>query len=203
MTRSLPAILAVLAAIPAAYAQGFSDDARVIDSRPLYDEVPLKREECWNERVRGYENRTITRTDTGASIGAGTVLGAIVGGVVGHQFGNSSGGRDRATGAGAIVGGLIGNQIERDNRSEGREVTSVERVPTERNVERCRMVEEVRQVASGYEVRYTYAGRTFTTRMNERPGTVIRVSVDVRPIDDGPGFNEAHRPPAPRPRPRY
>lgn len=184
------------AAIPAAFAsEPFTDRARVISSRPVVDRIPVTREECWNDVQRGYEERRVTRSDTGAAIGPGTVLGAVIGGVVGHQFGNSSGGRDRATGAGAIVGGLIGNQVDRDQRGEPYRSTEVERVPVERNVERCRTVNEVREATLGFDVQYEYGGRQFTTRMDRDPGHTLRVSVNVVPV-------EGQEMPAPRERDR-
>src|SRR5258706_11038288 len=104
-----PLALAIAAigslAAPSAFADSFQDNARVLSARPVYERIPVSREECWNDRVRGYEERRVTRSDTGAPIGAGTVLGAVVGGVIGHQFGNSSGGRARRPPAGAVRGG--------------------------------------------------------------------------------------------------
>jgi uncharacterized protein YcfJ len=194
-TRTILLAAATLAAAaPAAgLAQPYTDRARVLSVRALHERIPVSREECWNDRVRGYEERRLTRTDTGSAIGPGTVLGAVVGGVIGHQFGNSSGGRDRGTAAGAIVGGLVGNQIERDG--SGPRVTEVERVPVERNVERCRVVNEVREATLGYDVQYEYAGRQFTTRLPHDPGRDLRVRVDVQPIEG------AEIVPGPRPRP--
>src|SRR5258706_4004767 len=117
MKKTLAIAITALGSIaaPSAFADSFQDNARVLSARPVYERIPVSREECWNDRVRGYEERRITRTDTGAPIGAGTVLGAVVGGVIGHQFGNSSGGRERGTPAGASVGGLGGQPIERDH----------------------------------------------------------------------------------------
>ena len=181
-------------ATPAAFgSESFTDRARVISSRPLVDRIPVSREECWNDVQRGYEERRVTRSDTGAAIGPGTILGAVIGGVVGHQFGNSSGGRDRGTGAGAIVGGLIGNQVDRDQRGEPYRSTEFERVPVERNVERCRTVNEVREATLGYDVVYEYGGREFTTRLDRDPGRALQVDVSIAPI-------EGNEIPAPRPR---
>lgn len=178
------AVLAALSAAPAAFAQSYTDEARVVEARPVVERIPIKREECWNERVRGYENRTVTRSDTGAAIGPGTILGAVIGGVVGHQFGNSSGGRDRGTAAGAIVGGLVGNQVDRENsRGEPVERVQVERVPP-REIERCRLVEEVREATVGWDVRYVYGNREFSTRMPFDPGRRLTVAVNVKPIED-------------------
>ena len=186
-------------AVPAAFAsEAFTDRARVVSARPIHDRIPVSREECWNDVQRSYEERRVTRTDTGAAIGPGTVLGAVIGGVVGHQFGNSSGGRDRGTAAGAIVGGLIGNQVDRDQRGEPSRSTEVERVPVERNVERCRTVNETREATLGYEVKYEYGGRQFTTRLDRDPGRNLRVNVSVAPVEG----NELPPPPPPRkPRP--
>ena len=189
MNKTLILALASLAtlAAPAAFAESFGDRARVVSSRPVYERIPVSREECWNERQRSYEERRVTRSDTGAAIGPGTVLGAVVGGVIGHQFGNSSGGRDRGTAAGAIVGGLVGNQIDRGNNAPSDSV-EVERRPVTREVERCRTIQEVREVASGYDVRYRYGNREFVTRMPFDPGRRIRIAVDIRPVvEPGPG----------------
>jgi len=170
-----------------ALAESFTDSAPVLSVRPVTERTPVNRQECWNEERRGYEDRTVTRQDNGAPIGAGTVIGAIAGGVIGHQFGHSSGGRDRGTAAGAIVGGLVGNQIDRDNADNGPgTVTEVERRPVTREVERCRTVQEVRDVAVGYDVRCRYGNREFVTRMPFDPGRRIRIAVDVNPVADQP-----------------
>jgi uncharacterized protein YcfJ len=193
-TLSLALIPALALTAGAAFAESFTDNARVVSIRPVTERIPVSREECWNDRQRGYEERRVTRSDTGAAIGAGTVLGAVVGGVIGHQFGNSSGGRDRGTAAGAIVGGLVGNQVDRGNAGPSRETVEVERVPVERNVERCRTVDEVREATVGFDVRYDYRGRQFTTRLPYDPGQRLQVRVDVTPVE--PAFE-----PRPGPRP--
>ncbi|HZZ91089.1 MAG TPA: glycine zipper 2TM domain-containing protein [Usitatibacter sp.] len=198
MNRKLLTALAAAGCViaPAAFAQTFQDNARVVSVRAVNERIPVAREECWNDRVRGYENRTVTRSDTGAAIGPGTVLGAVVGGVIGHQFGSSSGGHDRGTAAGAIVGGLVGNQVDRSNGAPPVETREVERVPVERNVERCRTVQEVREAVVGYDVSYEYRGRQFTTRMPYDPGRMVPVRVDVAPVVDAPPAPRAPRHPA-------
>jgi uncharacterized protein YcfJ len=191
----LPAVTLALLS-PAAFAQGFSDSARVLESRPVIERIPIKREECWNEQVRTYENKTVTRTDTGATIGPGTVLGAIIGGVAGHQVGSGRG-NTAATIAGTIAGGAIGNQVDRNNQAQA---TEVERVPVTKNVEKCRQVEEVREATVGYDVRYVYNGHELRTRLPHDPGPRLKVAVDVRPVAP----ERAPPPPAPGPRPpRY
>jgi len=201
MKKTLAAALAAAVLAPAALAQNFTDEATVLEVRPIKERIPIKREECWNERVRAYENRTVTRTDTGQPIGAGAVLGGIVGGVLGHQVGSGRG-NTAATVAGAIGGAIAGNELERRNR-EGAQVVETERVPVERDVQRCRQVEEVREVTAAWDVRYRYRNRDFTTRMPFDPGRKLTVAVNVRPIEERP----APPPPtaaAPRPvPPRY
>ena len=193
--------LACLSAIaaPAFATQTFGDRARVLSSTPIVERIPVTREECWNERQRVYENRQVTRTDTGAPIGAGTVLGAVIGGAVGRQFGDSNRGKNQGTAAGAVVGGIIGHQVESDAAGAPayRERVEVERVPVERNVERCRQVNEVREATVGYDVRYEYNGHQFTTRLDRDPGRALRVRVDVTP-EEG---REVPPPPRPGPRP--
>ncbi|MEO7742612.1 MAG: glycine zipper 2TM domain-containing protein [Usitatibacter sp.] len=191
---ALASVATAAATTTASAAESFGDRARVLSSRAVIERIPVAREECWNDRQRSYEERRITRSDTGASLGAGTVLGAVVGGVIGHQFGNSSGGRDRGTAAGAIVGGIVGNQIENSNPPPRERVVELERVPVERNVERCRTIDEVREATIGYDVRYEYAGRTFNTRMDRDPGRFVRVRVDI-------AAEGADEPPRPGPRP--
>src|ERR1700737_234724 len=156
MKRPVVNALAVFCSVlgTAAFAESFTDNARVIAARPVVERIPVSREECWNDHQRVYEERRITRSDTGAAIGPGTVLGAVVGGVLGHQFGSSSGGGARGRGAGGIVGGLVGNQVDRDRGGPPRETVEVERVPVERDVERCRTINEVREANLGYDVRY-------------------------------------------------
>jgi uncharacterized protein YcfJ len=183
MRKLALAIASILAAGGAFAAESFTDNARVLAVTPIHERIPVTREECWNENQRVYEDRTITRSDTGAAIGPGTVLGAVIGGVVGHQFGNSSGGRDRGTAAGAIVGGLIGNQVDKENRGPPATTTEVERVPTDRTVQRCRTVQEVRDAVLGFDVRYRYGGREFVTRLDRDPGPNLRVAVNVAPVE--------------------
>jgi uncharacterized protein YcfJ len=194
MKNMMLAAMVAAAFATGAQADSFPDRARVLSATPVHERIPVTREECWNDRVRTYEERRVTRTDTGAPIGAGTVLGAVVGGVIGHQFGNSSRGRDQGTVAGAVVGGLVGNQIDRENQAGPGSTTELERVPVTRDVQRCREVREVREATLGYDVRYEYQGRQFTARLNRDPGRTLRVRVDVVPVEGAD---------APPPPPRY
>lgn len=192
----------------AAIAAPYSDVATVISATPVYERVSAPRRECAIEQVTTYDERRVrrpvqqeyvadSRVEPRQSSGAGAVLGAIVGGVIGHQFGNSTGGRDRGTAAGAIVGGLIGHGIEsgengssydrsgRYDRYDGSyrraSAYDVERVPVTRDVQRCNVVSDYREEVRGYDVRYSYNGRQYTTRMDYNPGATLPINVEVRP----------------------
>ena len=180
------ATLAALFAGPV-LADTYFDSAQVMSVHPVTERTPVNREECWSEQRRGYEERTVTRQDNGAPIGPATVLGAIAGGVLGHQVGGGHG-KDAATAGGAVVGGLIGNQIDRDqgNVAPPSQSTEVERRPVTRQVERCRTVQEVREVAVGYDVRYRYGNREFVTRLPYDPGRRLKVAVDVHIAEQAP-----------------
>lgn len=188
------AVVSILAAAgfaSTAAAQPASDVAQVISSTPVYERVAQPQRECWNEQVTQYEERRTVVPGRevyreSQPSGAGTLLGAIVGGAIGHQFGNSSGGRDRGTAAGAIIGGLIGSDIERNNSQPGyyrtsRDVVEVDRVPVSRDVQRCRTTAEYRDEVVGYDVRYRYNGREYTTRLSHDPGPTLTVDVAVKP----------------------
>lgn len=189
-----------LAALPAVVsAAEYGDVATVISATPIVERISVPRRDCRVEQVAAYEERRVRSYQEpvydnrsygeGRSSGAGAVLGAIVGGVIGHQFGNSTGGRDHGTAAGAVLGGLIGNSIEKDNGGYNRAYDSgyrrtaydVERVPVTRDVQRCQTVAETREEIRGYDVRYRYHNREYTTRLAYDPGPTMQVNVDVRP----------------------
>ena len=186
MKRMLVAA-ALAACVGPVFADTYYDSAPVLSVRPVTERTPVNREECWSEQRRGYEERTVTRQDNGAPIGAATVLGAIAGGVLGHQVGSGRG-NDAATVGGAVVGGIVGNQIDREqgNVTSPSQSVEVERRPVRREVERCRTVQEVREVAVGYDVRYRYGAREFTTRLPYDPGRRVKVAVDVHIAEQGP-----------------
>jgi len=139
--------------------------APVVDVSPVYEHerVPVEREVCWQERTyRAHRRGSAT----------GTIAGAIIGGVIGNQFGDGNG-RRALTAAGAALGASIGHDASRRNRGHGRSAT----------VERCEIQVdyETRRYASGYDVRYEYAGRVYSTWTREHPGETIRLEVAARP----------------------
>ncbi len=83
------------------------------------------------------------------------------------------------------MGGIVGNQIDRQNAANDAPVAETERQPVVREVQRCRTIQEVRDVPAGYEVRYRYGNREFVTHMPFDPGPHLRVAIDVNPVDEG------------------
>ncbi len=144
---------------------GFRDKAKVIEVTPIVEryEVPVERDECWQEDV-----------ETTRHSNAGLVVGGIIGGVIGHQVGRGKG-RKAATVAGSVIGASIGHDADHRNGSH----TSYE------TRHHCRVrtdyVEEER--VRGYRVTYRYHGQTYTTEMDRQPGRFIPVRVLVTPVD--------------------
>ena len=139
--------------------------ARVLESRPIYDNVAA-RDECWNPRAGHFEE---VRPQNKTRVGKGAAAGAVVGGVIGHQFGDSG---TAQTLGGALLGGIIGHQIERRNDDDKQD---------DLDYSRCRTVGDsgTGDRLLGYDVRYEYDGREYVTRMDHDPGRRLRIGVDV------------------------
>jgi uncharacterized protein YcfJ len=173
----------VAAAIAAAFAGPvFAENVRrsapVMSVRPVTERTPVNREECWSEQRRGYEERRVTRQDDGAPIGAGTVLGAIAGGVLGHQV----------AAAAARMPPRRRRGRRRPHRQPGRSRAGQRRPRRETRGGRAPPVHArsralphragVREVPVGYDVRYRYGNREFTTRLPVRSGPPHPLAVD-------------------------
>ena len=136
-------------------------------------EVPVSREECWEEPVTYYH----LPVRAGYHSYTSTIAGGIVGAVVGNQFGSGSG-RDWATIAGSALGASVGRDYEaRRAYRGGRSYTATE--------QRCRIVNDYQSEErdDGYLVTYTYNGRQYRTTTARHPGDRIRVRVDVSPAE--------------------
>lgn len=135
------------------------EQARVISSTPIVQQVAVPQQVCQDETVY-----TGPRTS-----GGGAVLGAIAGGAAGNTIGGGSG-RAAATAIGVIGGALLGNQIEGQGR------------PAYQDVQRCSTETFYENRTVGYTVVYEYAGRQYTTRTERDPGGWIPIS--VQPVAD-------------------
>ena len=105
-----------------------------------------------------------------------SILGGIVGGVIGNRFGKGHG-REAATAAGAVAGALIGRQYDSRGHTEVVQEESVQ----QREVRRCRQVDNWESRITGYRVTYEYAGRRYTGFMPNDPGREVKVRVSVEP----------------------
>ena len=138
--------------------------ARVIDARPIYEQVriPEHREVC--RSVPDHRGHT-------AEVVAPALLGAVLGGVIGNEI---DGGSNRTAGtvAGALVGTAVGSSVGSHNAARHGGYRR-----------QCQVREQYRyeERVVGYRVTYRYAGEIYHTRTDYDPGRRIRVRVDVRP----------------------
>lgn len=160
--------------VTAAQADVYADYARVKSVVPEYERVNQPRQECYNEVV---ETRVpVQRQYSEGPEYGGTVLGGIVGGVIGNRFGKGHG-REAATAAGAVAGALIGSQYDNRGRTEVIRDEGVQ----EREVRRCRDIDQWVNRITGYRVTYEYAGRRYSSFMPNDPGREVKVRVSVEP----------------------
>lgn len=181
MTSRIPTLIALLLAASGSVHAGHGNDsfttrARVLSSVPIYETISEPRRECWTETV-GYE----TRTYRGGNGSGSAILGAIAGGLLGSTVGKGDG-RVAAAAVGAATGAVVG---DRWNRPE----TRYESVPQE--VERCHTRYDHREVVAGYDVRYRFRGREYTTRLDHDPGRWLTLDVDFNVAE---GNRRKHRP---------
>lgn len=185
-TTQIATLIAVLvAASGTARADHRQDDemivrAPVVASEPVYDTINEPRKECWTETT-GYE----TQSYRNANSPGGAILGAIAGGLIGSTVGKGNG-KVAAAAVGAATGAVVGDRWnDRGVYTESR--------PTQ--VERCATHDNIRQVVIGYDVRYRFNGREFTTRLPYDPGEFLKlnVSYSIAEDEDERGWKKGHR----------
>ncbi len=175
--KALSSSMLLLVTFPAfaqysGYSYGEADNvsyaqAQVVRVEPVYETIRTRVPE---ERCGEQEQQV---QDSNAN---GTILGAVVGGALGNQVGKGDG-RRAATIAGAVIGGVVGRNVDQRTQSGG--------------YARCQMVEverEERRIA-GYDVEYTYQGKTYMSRIPYDPGDRLRVRVSVTPADEPTAYN--------------
>ena len=191
-----------------ASSQPRTDVAQVVRVEPMYDRYATggyQRQECWDERTNAYDsgyyrdaNGRLYRNGADSNTN-GTLIGALIGGALGNQVGKGDG-RTAATVGGAVIGGMIGNNVDRNNVAGSTSQSGYNQYRDNSGVvRRCRTVtdydnnryasnQQGGQVA-GYTVTYRYAGQTYTSVTNRRPGRTMRVVVDVRPVDSDVAYS--------------
>jgi len=149
-------------------AESFTTTASVVNTKALFEDVRVNKPEynCYDQQV-SYPG------DAGNNGLIGAVAGGAVGGVLGNQIGKG-GGRDVATVLGAVLGAVVGHDVTAQQQTNyytdvERRCEEVDNYVTERNL-------------TGYEVKYRYNGRTYTTIMDQRPGKVIDLQVSIQPL---------------------
>lgn len=147
------------------------DYARVIESRPIYQQVQVSvpQQQCWNEQVA-------RRHGSGSDSRTPVVVSTIVGGAIGNALGNNKSNQR----VGAVVGAALGHSIGRDIVAANRSPSRV----TYETVRHCETVETMHyeERVVGYQVRYRYQGQDQSIRMDHDPGDRIRVMVSVQPV---------------------
>ncbi len=141
-------------------AADYIDSAPVVSSIPLYQSINEPQQQCWAESVTSYEQQRSP---------GGLILGGIAGGLLGNTVGRGHG-RTVATVGGAVIGAAVGDHIaNRDNAF----------VAVTRPVQRCHIVDSVRQVLTGYQVTYYYNGRNTTVVLPYDPGPRVPLAIGV------------------------
>lgn len=165
-----------------------SDRGTVISVTPIVRQVAVARRICNDEAV------AVQRQPSGA----GALIGAVAGGAMGNAIGAGAG-RAAATAIGVIGGALVGNSIE--SGGPAAQAQSVRRCTTEKAYE---------DRTGAYSVVYEYAGRQYTTQMQQDPGRSVRVQVQAAPEDEmaspqyaPPARARSALPQSSRPPPRY
>jgi uncharacterized protein YcfJ len=166
-TTAIAAAVTLCVGAPSVFANGggFEDYARVREVTPEYQSVNVPRQECYSEVVPQQ------RYSRGGDSIAGPLIGGVAGGLLGSRFGQGNG-RVASAAVGAVVGTIAGDRIaNRDNRVEY----------VDREVRRCRTVDNWESRITGYRVTYEYQGRAYSTMLPYDPGPRLPVHVNVEP----------------------
>lgn len=141
---------------------GAQEVGRVLSSTPVIQQVAVPRTYC----------NQPTYVAPPPTSGAGGLMGAIAGGAIGSTIGGGSG-TAAAMLLGTIGGAIVGNNIEaHGQRPQVSQVCGNETTYENRTV--------------GYNVRYEYAGREYSTQLPYDPGPTLQLQVS--PVGSGPSY---------------
>lgn len=161
-----------------AHAETYMDNARVRSAEPQYENIVVPREECRSHWINERSSRRSEEPQ--ARQYGGAIVGGLAGGVLGHQVGGGSG-KDVATALGAVLGAITGDQFQ--NRNQRAQYDNDQYEDVQREVKRCRTVNETQTRITGYRVAYDYRGQHYTTFLRSNPGTSLPVRVTVDPVE--------------------
>ena len=167
-TTAIAAALTLCVGAPSVFANGggFEDYARVREVTPEYQSVNVPRQECYSEVV---PQQSYSR---GGNSIVGPLIGGVAGGLLGSRFGQGNGRVASAT-VDAMVDTIADDRLSnRDGRVEY----------SEREVRRCRMVDNWESRITGNRVTYEYQGRAYSTMLPYDPGRQLPVHVNVEPV---------------------
>ena len=83
---------------------------------------------------------------------------------------------------GALTGDRLANRDQRGQYANG-QYDDGQYESVQREVKRCRTVNDTQTRLTGYRVAYEYRGQHFTTFMRTNPGNSLPVRVSVDPIE--------------------
>ncbi len=158
----------------------YEDMAPVTRVTPNYETVNKPREVCRKQIVQETIQGSNNVQGGSSQDYTGAIIGGLAGGILGNQVGGGTG-KDIATAAGAVTGALIGSNIANKNKGNAQQVgPSV--VEKEKLV--CENENNYEKIITGYNIEYTYNGRTFETFSDKEPvGRKILVKIFVQPIE--------------------
>jgi uncharacterized protein YcfJ len=165
--RKLSIAVASLLAVVQIHAHAFEAIANVVGVSPITEQVNHPTQQCWTETQQVTQAAPPQRNYLGA------IIGGVAGGVLGAQVGRGNG-KIAGAAVGAGVGAVAGDAVANQNNAGGT-------VTTTTPVQRCRSVDNLQPVTTGYMVTYEYDGQRFSTRLPYNPGNQLRVNVAVTP----------------------
>ena len=167
----LATAILLLAATTASASSVKYEYATVVETTPLLKTVRVSTpvRECWDQEVAYREPASGNHL--------APVMGGILGGAFGNAVGHSTRNKQVGTVVGAVLGATIGHAAALESRRGG--------TTTYRTEERCEVHYDSHEEEriEGYQVRYRYAGETYTTRMDQDPGDTIKLRVSVSPVN--------------------
>ena len=165
--KKLSIAIASVLVLAQANAHAFEAVANVVGVASITEQVNHPTQQCWTETQQVTQAATPQRNYLGA------IVGGVAGGLLGSQVGRGNG-RIAGAAVGAGVGAVAGDAVANQNNANSTVTTSTP-------VQRCRQVDNIQTVTTGYSVTYEYDGQRFSTRLPYNPGNQLHVNVAVTP----------------------